>query len=174
MTITNLEIDRNINTLRVNSNEYSQISNSKLISLFEECIQNIKEIAYYWATVGSDNKGVTDTIADGEEWLGGPFASVFGLQYYIETLKEVDKPLDINSFNDELKTYKVFPNNILEKMFFPFISAEVKFNKNIKFKDIEEYRGFAMRYPHKPSITLVLGAGNVSCIPLLDNFSSSY
>ena len=45
--------------------------------MFEECIQNIKEIAYYWATTASDNKRVTDTTAEGEEWLGGPFASVF-------------------------------------------------------------------------------------------------
>ena len=168
MSITKIEIDRNINTLRVNSKEFSQISNANLISLFEECINNIKEIAYYWATTGAKNKGVTDTIAEGEEWLGGPFASVFGIQYYIDTLKDVSKPLNINSYNNNLNTYKVFPNNILEKIFFPFISAEVKFNKNISFKEIEEYRGYAMRYKHEPRITLVLGAGNVSSIPLLD------
>jgi len=168
MSITKLEIDRNINTLRVNSKEFAQISNTKLISLFEESIKNIQGIAYYWATVGSQNKGVEDTIAEGEEWLGGPFASVFGMQYYMETLKDINKPLKTDSYNDSLNTYKVFPNNILEKIFFPFISAEVKFNKNISFKEFEEYRGYAMRYKHEPAITLVLGAGNVSCIPLLD------
>tara|TARA_B100001250_G_scaffold74759_1_gene61112 strand:+ start:2773 stop:4422 length:1650 start_codon:yes stop_codon:yes gene_type:complete len=168
MSITKIEIDRNINTLRVNSKEFSQISNTKLISLFEESINNIKDIAYYWATIGAKNKGVTDTIAEGEEWLGGPFASVFGMQYYIETLKEVNKPLNIDSYNEKLNTYKVFPNNILEQIFFPFISAEVKFNKNISYKEIEEYRGYAMRYKHDATITLVLGAGNVSSIPLLD------
>ena len=168
MTITKIEIDRNINTLRVNSKEFSQISNTKLISLFEESINNIQSIAYYWATIGAKNKGVEGTIAEGEEWLGGPFASVFGMQYYIETLKDLSKPLKIDSYNKSLNTYKVFPNNILEKIFFPFISAEVKFNKNISFKEIEEYRGYAMRYKHEPAITLVLGAGNVSCIPLLD------
>jgi len=168
MSITKIEIDRNINTLRVNSKEFAQISNTKLISLFEESIKNIQGIAYYWATVGAKNKGVENTIAEGEEWLGGPFASVFGIQYYIETLKDVNKPLISDSYNESLNTYKVFPNNILEKIFFPFISAEVKFNKNISFNEIEKYRGYAMRYKHEPSITLVLGAGNVSCIPLLD------
>jgi hypothetical protein len=83
-------------------------------------------------------------------------------------LKDVSKPLNKKLFDDEKNTYKVFPNNNLEKIFFPFISAEVKFNKNINFNEIQNYRGFAMRYPHKPSITLVLGAGNVSSIPLLD------
>ena len=168
MTLTKIDIDRNINSLRVNSKEYSKIENSKLISLLEESINNIKEVAYYWATISAEKKGVTGTVSEGEEWLGGPFATVFGMQYYIDTLKDLNKPLDSNLFNNELNTYKVFPNNLLEKIFFPFISAEVKFNKNIKFNEIEEYRGFAMRYPHESSISLILGAGNVSCIPLLD------
>ena len=168
MTLTKLDIDRNINTLRVKSKEFSTIENSKLISMLEESINNIKEIAYYWATVSAENKGVTNTAAEGEEWLGGPFATVFGIQYYIDTLKDLNKPLNQELFNKHLNTYKVFPNNILEKIFFPFISAEIKFNKNIKFNEIEEFRGFAMRYKHEPSISLILGAGNVSCIPLLD------
>ena len=168
MTLTKLDIDRNINTLRVNSKEFSTIDNSKLISMLEESIKNIKDVAYYWATVSAENKGVSNTVAEGEEWLGGPFATVFGIQYYIDTLKDLNNPLNKELFNNNLNTYKVFPNNFLEKIFFPFISAEIKFNKNIKFSEIEEYRGFAMRYKHDPSITLILGAGNVSCIPLLD------
>ena len=168
MTLTKIDIDRSISSLRVSSKEFATIDNAKLKTLFEECIQNIKSVAYYWATVAAENKGVTNTIAEGEEWLGGPFASVFGIQYYIDSLKDVHKPLDEKLYNKENNTYKVFPNNNLEKIFFPFISAEVKFNKNISFKEIEKFRGFAMRYSHKPSTTLVLGAGNVSSIPLLD------
>ncbi len=168
MTVTKLDIDRNINTLRVNSKEFSTIDNTKLISMLEESINNIKDVAYYWATVSAENKGVSNTVAEGEEWLGGPFATVFGIQYYIDTLKDLNKPLNEELFDNNLNTYKVFPNNFLEKIFFPFISAEIKFGKNIKFSEIEEYRGFAMRYKHEPSISLILGAGNVSCIPLLD------
>ncbi len=168
MALSKIEIDRHINSLRVSSKEFSNIENNELISMFEECINNIKEIAYYWATVSADSKNISKTNAEGEEWLGGPFASVFGLQYYIETLKNVNKPLNSELFNKKINTYKVFPNNFLEQIFFPFISAEVKFNKNIDFKEIEKYRGFSMRYNHEPSISLILGAGNVSCIPLLD------
>ena len=43
MTISNIEIDRNINTLRVKSKEFSQIDNIKLASMFEETISHIKE-----------------------------------------------------------------------------------------------------------------------------------
>ena len=94
MTLTKLDIDRNINTLRVNSKEFSTIDNTKLISMLEESIRNIKDVAYYWATVSADNKGVTNTTAEGEEWLGGPFATVFGIQYYICLLYTSPSPRD--------------------------------------------------------------------------------
>ena len=113
MTLTKLDIDRNISTLRVNSKEFSTIDNTKLISMLEDSISNIKDVAYYWATVSADNKGVTNTTAEGEEWLGGPFATVFGIQYYIDTLKDLNKPLNEELFNNKLNTYKVFPNNFL-------------------------------------------------------------
>ena len=104
MTLTKLDIDRNINTLRVNSKEFSTIDSTKLISMLEESISNIKDVAYYWATVSADNKGVTNTTAEGEEWLGGPFATVFGIQYYIDTLKDLKKPLNEELFNNKLNT----------------------------------------------------------------------
>lgn len=168
MQYSKIDIDRSVNSLRVSSNEFVKIKNSELIKMFEECIQNIKEIAYYWATTASDNKRVTNTTAEGEEWLGGPFASVFALQYYIETLKDINKPLDKKKFNKANNSYKVFPNKNIEKLFFPFISADLRFNKSLKYDEIEKYRGFSMRYKHDPSVSLILGAGNVSCIPLLD------
>ena len=168
MQYSKIDIDRCVNSLRVSSNEFVKIKNSELITMFEECIQNIKEIAYYWATTASDNKRVTNTTAEGEEWLGGPFASVFALQYYIETLKDINKPLDKKKFNKTNNSYKVFPNKNIEKLFFPFISADLRFNKSLKYDEIEKYRGFSMRYKHDPSVSLILGAGNVSCIPLLD------
>ena len=65
MQYSKIDIDRSVNSLRVSSNEFVKIKNSELIKMFEECIQNIKEIAYYWATTASDNKRVTNTTAEG-------------------------------------------------------------------------------------------------------------
>ena len=87
MTVSTLDVDRNISTLRLNSQAFSKIENILLSDMFDECIQNIKSIAYFWATIGADNKGIKDTVAEGEEWLGGPFASTIALQYYIDFLR---------------------------------------------------------------------------------------
>ena len=167
MSLTKLDIDRFITTLRTNSKEFNSISNVQLASMLEETISNIKEVAFFWATICSDNKGTTKTPAEGEEWLGGPFASVLATQYYITSLTNEDD-LSEKKFNGEENSYKVFPNNFIERLTFPFIDAKVYFNKSMSFDDINRYRGFSKRYDFDPSITLVLGAGNFSSIPYLD------
>ena len=167
MSLTKLEIDRYVTTLRTKSKEFNSISNLQLASMLQETISNIKEISFFWATICSDNKGITKTPAEGEEWLGGPFASVLATQQYIDTLTK-DNDLNIEKFNNDDKSYNVFPNNFIDKITFPFINAKVYFNKSMTFDDINKYRGFSKRYDIDPSITLVLGAGNFSSIPYLD------
>ena len=167
MSLTKLDIDRFITTLRTKSKEYNSINNVQLASMLEETISNIKEVSFFWATICSDNKGTTKTPAEGEEWLGGPFASVLATQYYIKSLTN-DDDLTEKNYNSEENSYKVFPNNFIERITFPFIDAKVIFNKSMSFDDINKYRGFSKRYDIDPSITLVLGAGNFSSIPYLD------
>ncbi len=167
MSLTKLDIDRFITTLRTKSKEYNSINNVQLASMLEETISNIKEVSFFWATICSDNKGTTKTPAEGEEWLGGPFASVLATQYYIKSLTNDDDLIEKN-YNSEENSYKVFPNNFIERITFPFIDAKVIFNKSMSFDDINKYRGFSKRYDIEPSITLVLGAGNFSSIPYLD------
>ena len=167
MSLTKLDIDRFITTLRTKSKEYNSINNLQLASMLEETISNIKEVSFFWATICSDNKGTTKTPAEGEEWLGGPFASVLATQYYIKSLTN-DDDLTEKKFDSEQNSYKVFPNNFIERITFPFIDAKVIFNKSMSFDDINKYRGFSKRYDIDPSITLVLGAGNFSSIPYLD------
>ena len=84
-----------------------------------------------------------------------------------------DTPMMMTDLNEkntmsEENSYKVFPNNLIERISFPFIDAKVIFNKSMSFDDINKYRGFSKRYDIDPSITLVLGAGNYSSIPYLD------
>ena len=142
MSLTKLDIDRFISTLRTKSKEFNSISNVQLASMLEETISNIKEVSYFWATICSDNKGTTKTPAEGEEWLGGPFASVLATQYYIKSLINDDDLVEGN-FNNSENSYKVFPNNFIERITFPFINAKVYFNKSMSFEDINKFRGFS-------------------------------
>ena len=164
MTVSTLDVDRNISTLRLNSQAFSKIENILLSDMFDECIQNIKSIAYFWATIGADNKGIKGTVAEGEEWLGGPFASTIALQYYIDFLRN-NTVITEDLINDN--KIHIFPNKPIEKLLFPFITADMHFSKNMSKSDIINSRGFGTRLGFKNGISLILGAGNVSSIPLI-------
>ena len=168
MNPSKIDIDRNISKLRVNSSEFLNLDKTNLISMLEQVINNIQTISYYWASLSSEKKGHLTKSKEGEEWIGGPFSCIYALQYFIEYLQDEDG-LDINNFDETNKSYKVFPTKNIEKLLFPFLEGEIRFGKNLNFKQINEYRGFANRFnSNKPKITLVLGAGNVSSIPVLD------
>ena len=166
MTVSTLDVDRSISTLRLNSQEFANLTNEELSAMFLTSIENIKTIAYFWATIGADNKGIKGSTAEGEEWLGGPFASTIALQYYIDYLKNNFDFIDEKSISEN--KINVFPNKNIEKLLFPYVTADVHFNKNMSIEDILNARGFGNRLGFKKGITLILGAGNVSSIPLLD------
>ena len=168
MNPSKIVIDRNISKLRVNSTEFLNLDESTLVTMLEQTIENIKTISYYWATLSSEKKGILSKSKEGEEWIGGPFACIYAIQYFIETIQNNDE-LDKSKYDDSNKSYKVFPTKNIEKLLFPFLEGEVRFGKNLNFDQINEYRGFANRFEkNDPKITLVLGAGNVSSIPVLD------
>ena len=168
MNPSKIDIDRNISKLRVNSSEFLNLDNSNIITMLEQTIENIKTISYYWATLASEKKGILNKSKEGEEWIGGPFASIYAIQYFIETISKKSE-LDRTKYDDIKKSYQVFPTKNIEKLLFPFLEGEIRFGKNLNFEQINEFRGFANRFKNnKPRITLILGAGNVSSIPVLD------
>ncbi len=163
-----LEIDRSVSKLRLNSKDFSNLSNDDLISMLQNVINNIKTTSYYWISVASENKGYDKKHLAGEDWVSGPFSTILAIEYYIKFLQN-ESNLDMSNFDENTNTLKVFPNNNVEKLTFPFLTGEVVFNKTLDFEKIDTYRGFSNRYDKfTPKITLVLGAGNVSSIPLLD------
>ena len=167
MELSQIDLDRNINRLRIHAIDFADITNEELISLLEKTVENIQGIAYYWATLSAEKKQILQKHKEGEEWLGGPFVSILTTQYYIEYLRG-NLQIDQDKFDSENNSYKVFPNKFIENLTFPLLNAEVRFNKNMSFEQIKEFRGFSQRLGVDNKVTLVLGAGNVSSIPYLD------
>ena len=51
-----LDLDRNITTLRINSPELATISNDEMVTLLNQTIENIKGVSYFWATLSAEKK----------------------------------------------------------------------------------------------------------------------
>ena len=132
MNPSKIDIDRDISKLRVNSSEFLNLSKENLITMLDQTIDNIKTISYYWATLSSEKKGILNKSKECEEWVGGPFACIYAIQYFKDSLMNEDG-LDKANFDDSNKSYKVFPTKNIEKLTFPFVEGEVRFGKNLSF-----------------------------------------
>ena len=144
MNPSKIDIDRNISKLRVNSTEFLNLDESTLVTMLEQVIENIKTISYYWATLSSEKKGILSKSKEGEEWIGGPFACIFAIQYFIETIQNKND-LDKSKYDDTDKSYKVFPTKNIEKLLFPFLESSTGISLRSK-SDHRHRRAFSRSY----------------------------
>ena len=63
----------------------------------------------------SDRKRILNKSKEGEEWIGGPFACIYAIQYFKDTLMNEDG-LDKSKYDDSKKSYKAFPTKNIEKL----------------------------------------------------------
>ena len=131
MNPSKIDIDRNISKLRVNSSEFLNLDKANLVTMLDQTIDNIKTISYYWATLASEKKGILNKSKEGEEWIGGPFACIYAIQYFKDTLMNEDG-LNKSKYDDS-KNYKAFPTKNIEKLTFPFLEGRNQVWKKFKF-----------------------------------------
>ena len=171
-TLNTLDIDRQISTMRLASKELISLNNTELASLFQACINQIPTFADRWVELEAKHKKIDPTTpAMGEQWAGGPWITVWGFQYIIKSLNDLPNiDLDFNrKYNKNRHTLEVFPTKFIERLLYMGVKGHIKLRNNMTIEDLNEYRGFESRINTKnPTTTLVLGAGNQSCIPILD------
>ncbi len=170
--LNTIEIDRDISSMRLASKELISISNNELASIFQECIDQIPTYSEYWVELETLHKKVDpESSAVGEQWAGGPWLTAWGFKYLIESLRNLpDIDMNFDKMYDEKRhTLQVFPTKFIEKLLYMGVKGYIKLRNNMTLDDFKEYRGFESRINTKnPTTTLVLGAGNQSCIPILD------
>ena len=170
--LNTIEIDRDIASMRLASKELITISNNELAAIFQECVDLIPTFAEYWVELETLHKKVEpESSAVGEQWAGGPWLTVWGFRYLIDSLRKLPD-IDMNfdkMYDKKTHTLQVFPTKFIEKLLYMGVKGYIKLRKNMTLEDFKEYRGFESRINTKnPTTTLVLGAGNQSCIPILD------
>lgn len=133
-------------------------------------------VAQEWADTATMSKGLTPGHAlSGEEWLGGPYAVIGLLDALRETLEALAKgrsPLDGVTL-DEAPGGRVrahtFPLNGTEKFLLSGFTGEVWFEPGVSASEATRAAGLAQLNPTESGgVGLVLGAGNVTSIPIAD------
>ncbi|MFK4835390.1 aldehyde dehydrogenase family protein [Microbacterium sp. ZW T2_14] len=133
-------------------------------------------VAQEWADAATISKGLEPGHPlSGEEWLGGPYAVIGLLDALRETLGALAtgrSPLDgvtIDEAPGGRRRAHTFPLNGTEKFLLSGFTGEVWFEPGVTADQARQEAGLAQLTPTQSGgVGLVLGAGNVTSIPVAD------
>ena len=173
--MNNSDLDKAINILNTNKDNWVNLPISEKIPLFKSLSSKTSSVAKDWVDASVKAKSINvDSPLSGEEWTSGPWALIYGAESMVGTLTALDKgknpPIGkIRSRPDGQLVANIFPYNIYHHLLLSGIRAEVWMKKNVNKDNFDDH--IAQVYKSNSqngSVSLVLGAGNVSSIPPLD------
>jgi aldehyde dehydrogenase (NAD(P)+) len=145
------------------------------ISLAEAMQRGYLRIAERSVAAGCKAKGIAlGTPLEGEEWTTGPWAVVRHLRLIREQLTAIKERGNTRigktgrTIEGSLQT-RVFPTNGVDGMLFKDTTVDVRMLPEVTAEGLEQSRAaFYKRPDHGGRVVLVLGAGNLAMIPVMD------
>lgn len=170
------KLDTAITELRTGARAWSHLTLDQRARLLGRLRATTAANAEEWADVAALSKGLEPGHSlRGEEWLSGPYATLTALDAYRSTLEALAKgasPLD-GIRTDAAPGGRVrahtFPLNAMDGLLLSGYAGEVWFQPGVTAHEARRSAGLAQLTPTEPGgVGLVLGAGNVTSIPVLD------
>lgn len=169
-------IDLQLQALHEGAKRWTTLPTSERIGLLVAMRERTAAAAERWAAAAAQAKGLTGTPLAGEEWISGPWALLYALNRYIQTLEEIERhgsprlaPSRVRSRADGQIVADVFPESLWDTLLLSGVRAEVWMQGGVTAENLAETMGVWYRSPVRtPHVCLVLGAGNIASIPPLD------
>ncbi|MDQ4215233.1 aldehyde dehydrogenase family protein [Microbacterium sp. ASV81] len=182
-------IEAAIAALQTGSRTWSALTVGQRVTLLRGVRRTVAASARDWVRAAVRSKQLADDHAlRGEEWLSGPYATLGAVDAYIETLDRIAdgrNPLDgirVDRTTSGQTRVHSFPLLGIDKVLLSGYTGEVWLTPGVTPGDARARAGLAQRRPlvrptAEPAegretatggIGLVLGAGNVTSIPVLD------
>lgn len=169
-------IDSAIETLTAGARTWSSLMVAQRVTLLRAVRAAVAEAAEEWAEVAADSKGLRrGHPLRGEEWLSGPYAALGALDAYIDTLRKIS---DGRSALDGVRTARApggrtrvaaFPLTGTDAFLMSGFSGEVWLEPGVTPATARRDAGLGQLTPAESGgVGLVLGAGNITSIPVLD------
>jgi aldehyde dehydrogenase (NAD(P)+) len=173
-----LALDAALVELRASAARWQALALVDKIALLKRVRSNLATHAEPIATLSAERKGVDphDNMA-GDEFVLGPWSAAYGITTLIATLEMRARgqtpALSARALPNGQAALKVFPTNAFETLLVNGLSAEVWLVPGIAAGDARAQIGAAMR-SDRAAVALVLGAGNIVSIPILDTLHKLY
>lgn len=171
-----MALDAALDELREGARTWSALTLTQRIRLLGSIRTTAAAEAEEWAITAARSKGLEpDHPLVGEEWLTGPYATVVALDAYVDTLTSLRigaSPLDQarvdHAWGDRVRIH-AFPTTSVDRMLVSGYTGEVWLRPGVTIADAQRRAGLGQLSPGASGgVGLVLGAGNITSIPVLD------
>ena len=172
-----LAIDRSVEGLSQVKDRWARLPIREKIRYLERVRDLLVDNADAWVAAGVQLKGLDPRapIVGGEEWLGGPYPTAAWLTDMIGTLTRLSTGADplegvrIRTRPDGQVIAGVFPSNAYDQLLLNGYELDVWMQPGVTRASLRDtVAPFYRQSDPIGALTLVLGAGNVAAIPMLD------
>lgn len=169
-------LDSAIVDLQTGSRTWTALALAQRVTLLRAVRTSVAAAAEDWANTAASSKGLDGRHPlRGEEWLSGPYSVLGALDAYIETLSRLaagTNPLEgitIDRAPGGRARVHAFPLTGIDRFLLSGYTGEVWLEPGVTPNAARAAAGLAQRTPTvSGGVGLVLGAGNVTSIPVLD------
>ena len=169
-------LDAGIALLQQGARTWSNLTVAQRVTLLRALRISVAAAAEDWANTAADSKGLrAGHPLRGEEWLSGPYSVLGAIDAYADTL---DRLSDERGALDGIRIGRApggrtkvdaFPLTGIDRFLLSGFSGEVWLEPGITPRTARAAAGLAQSAPAASGgVGLVLGAGNVTAIPVLD------
>lgn len=174
-------LDHSLQVLSEHKERWARLPIRDKIQYLSEVRDLAVRHAQDWVDAGARMKDLPagSQLEGSEEWLSGPYPTVSWLTDVIATLTAIRTgadPLagvDISTTRSGHVVARVFPTSIYDRLLLSGYELDVWMQPGVTEANLPDTVGAFYREPDPTGrVTLVLGAGNVSAIPVLDTLYS--
>lgn len=169
-------LDTAIADLETGATAWARLTLTQRARLLGRVHATVGATAAEWAGLAASSKGLgPGHPLRGEEWLSGPYATLVALDAYRMTLRKLaegESPLEgipTEPAPGGRRRARVFPLTAVDGMLLSGYTGEVWFEPGVTDATARRDAGLAQLAPTvSGGVGLVLGAGNITSIPVLD------
>ena len=173
------ELDQKVRAVRAKADEFARLPAAEKASLLAELMPRLHAVAEDWVNAACRYKGIDpNSPTAAEEWLAGPVITMRDVRLLHRTIDTIAKtgtpPIGaVRTRSDGRVEVEVFPTDAHDKALFAGFSGKCLMQpgldeKAVRGKQASHYQDLKAGKPQKGSVSLILGAGNVSSIPPTD------
>jgi acyl-CoA reductase-like NAD-dependent aldehyde dehydrogenase len=168
------KLDETVTHLRKAAWKFATLSIENRIALVTSMQRGIIKQLEAMVQAGCKAKGIPlGTNLEAEEWAAGYWGVVRQLRLVRENLQSIAKAgnTPIGKIKRTVAgnlAVQVYPNNAIDGMLFKDITVDVHMQNHVTEQSLSADRASFYKKPHQGKVALVLGAGNLASIGLMD------